>query len=98
MSALAGFCAVPAGGAGTVVAAVAVAAGELAGVCAAAGVSPAAARAIAHPINFIFTPVGTRWDGNARCRAPDLAASIGVAFRTLKQEFRRGVEGGLRAA
>jgi hypothetical protein len=30
--------------------------GGLAGVCAAAGVSPAAAKTIAHPISFIFTP------------------------------------------
>src|SRR6476619_1487104 len=32
-------------------------AGALAVVCAAAGVSPAAAKAIAHPISLIFTPV-----------------------------------------
>jgi hypothetical protein len=31
--------------------------GALAGVCAAAGVSPAAAKAIAHPISLIVTPV-----------------------------------------
>src|SRR5689334_9255610 len=49
-----GFCAVPAGGAG--VAAV-VWVGALAGACAAAGVSQAAAKAIAHPMCFISTPV-----------------------------------------
>jgi hypothetical protein len=61
-SGLVASCAVPAGGvvAGAA-ASVVVGAGEADGVCAAAGVSPAAAKAIAHPISLIFTP-GMRWE------------------------------------
>ena len=54
---------------------------------AAAGVSPAAARAIAHPINLIFTPVCIALGRRRENRAPDLAVSIGAAFPSLKQEF-----------
>jgi hypothetical protein len=58
-SGLPGFCAVPAGGVATGAAMfVWAGAGVLAGVCAVAGVSQAAARAIAHPIRLIFTPGG----------------------------------------
>jgi hypothetical protein len=48
-------------------------AGELAGVCAAAGVSPAAAKAIAHPISLIITPIAFMELGRATPR-PDLRA------------------------
>src|SRR5690348_6592718 len=86
-SGLSGFCAVPAGGVAVLgcaaaiiaawswvgwAAAVWAGAGELAGACAAAaGVSPAAARAIAHPINLIFTPVGMLF-GTQDADAPSL--------------------------
>ena len=43
--------------------------GALAGPCAAAGVSPAAANAIAHPISLIYTP-DSAWNWSAS--APDL--------------------------
>jgi hypothetical protein len=67
--------------------------GVLAGVCAAAaGVSPAAAKAIAHPINLIFTP-DMHWDWKARLRVPDLRASIGAAFRSLKRLFQDSTGG-----
>jgi hypothetical protein len=89
------FCAVPAGGAGIVAGAVLVEAfwaGGLAGACAAAaGVSQAAAKAIAHPIRLIFTP-GMRWVSSARLRAPDLRASIGAAFESLKRPFGDGIQ------
>ncbi|HEX6603942.1 MAG TPA: hypothetical protein VF027_03560 [Sphingomicrobium sp.] len=73
--------------------------GGLAGVCAAAGVSPAAAKAIAHPINLIFTPV-TSLGLAARGPAPpvDFAASIGAAFGSLKRLFGPTVEGPWPAA
>jgi hypothetical protein len=74
-------------------------AGELTGPWAAAGVSPAAAKAIAHPINLIFTPV-TSLGLEARGPAPpvDFAASIGAAFPTLKRLFGPSVEGPNAAA
>src|SRR5579864_6019842 len=50
------FWAKPAGGAAGCAGAGAVTAGVLAGACAAAGVSQAAANAIAHPIRLISTP------------------------------------------
>ncbi len=57
---------------------------------AAAGVSPAAAKAIAHPNNLIISPdvPGT---GNAAA-PPDLAVSISAAFRTLKRFIPATVE------
>ena len=62
-SGLFGNWAVPAGGVGTLAAGAAAAgavwAGGLADACAAAGVSQAAAKAIAHPIRFISTPVAS---------------------------------------
>src|SRR4051794_1796831 len=95
-SALPAFCAVPAGGVGIVAGAVVVDAfcvGALAGACAAAaGVSQAAAKAIAHPIRLIFTP-GMRWVSSARLRAPDLRASIGAALQSLKRLFRDVMDG-----
>src|SRR6478672_2910463 len=91
-SGLAASCAVPAGGVAGAVAGAAFWAfglGEPAGACAAAaGVSPAAAKAIAHPISLIFTPVACVGTGDARCRAPVLRVSIGAAFRTLKRLVR----------
>jgi hypothetical protein len=77
----------------------AVSAGADAGACAAAGVSPAAARAIASAINLIFTPV-TSLGLEARGPAPpvDFAASIGAAFPTLKRLFGPSVEGPNAAA
>jgi hypothetical protein len=48
--------------------------GGLACACAAAGVSPAAAKAIAHPINLIFTPVSVFGTGNAGPRFLEAAA------------------------
>ena len=59
------------------------------GACAAAGVSPAAARAIAHPISFIRTPVTWVGTGTLAARAPELGGLIGAAFRSLKRQFRR---------
>src|SRR4029453_3322082 len=68
------LCAVPAGGtsvvgcaSGGVVGAVTGWSGG--GTCGAAGVSPAAAKAIAHPISLIFTPVTVIGTEGARCRA-----------------------------
>jgi hypothetical protein len=78
--------AVPAGGVATALFWTGV--GELGAGCAAAGVSPAAARAIAHPINLIFTPVCIALGRRRENRVPDLAASIGAAFPSLKQDFR----------
>ena len=46
------------------------------GACAAAGVRPAAARAIAHPISFIFTPVTCGWGLEHRDRAPLNSAAL----------------------
>src|SRR5437764_9767823 len=82
VSGLPGFCAVPAGG----VAAAAAGAfwvDEPAWASAAAGVSPAAAKAIAHPISLIDTPAvpGT---GHADAH-PDLGRSIGAGFAALKR-------------
>ena len=81
---LAGSCAVPAGGVAAG-AARAGRAGALAGAWAAAGVSPAAARAIAHPISLIFTPVTIIGSRKRRVALPDLRASIGAASGTLKR-------------
>lgn len=72
--------------AGVVVAAVLVA-GELAGACAAAGVSQAAAKAITHPMCFISTP-GKRLEPEAQVRASAIAGSIGAALQSLKRPFR----------
>src|SRR5215213_3718983 len=67
-SGLPGFCAVPAGGVATLAAAEAFWLGALAGPCAAAGVSPAAAKAIAHPISLIEIPDSA---GTPDAGAPD---------------------------
>src|SRR3954465_12052934 len=84
-SGLVASCAVPAGGVAVVTAdGVGALAGGVAGPwAAAAGVSPAAAKAIAHPINLIGSPdvLGT---GSAVAPS-DLAASISAAFGTLKR-------------
>lgn len=92
-SGLFGFCAVPAGGvaalgcaAGGVPALGCAVVGELAGACAAAadaGVSPAAAKAIAHPISLIRSPdvLGTGY----RERGPASARSISAGFQSLKR-------------
>src|SRR5205085_9367241 len=55
------------------------------GVWAAAGVSPAAARAIAHPINRIVTPDTVIGTEKRRDAHPDLGASIGWPSGTLKR-------------
>ena len=92
-SGLFGSCAVPAGGvaaAGAVVAAAWLGAGACA--TAAAGVSPAAAKAITHPISFIDTPDSVPGTGSAEAR-PDLAGSIGAAFWSLKHDLGWGVAG-----
>jgi len=82
-SGLVASCAVPAGGV-AVVADETFSVGAVVGAwaAAAAGVSPAAAKAIAHPINLIISPdvLGT---GNAAA-PPGLAASISAAFDALK--------------
>src|SRR6476469_4308754 len=99
-SGLFGFWANPAGGAVGWVAAGAVAAGELAGACAAAGVSHAAAKAIAHPIRLISTPGHLLEPINAGARhrdcplyrrgfcEPQAPASI-IARAVLKGTFAR---------
>src|SRR6185503_11641454 len=80
-----GFCAKPAGGAAFGWAATgALAGGGLAGVCADAGVSQAAAKAIAHPIRFICTP-GDYLEPEAQVRATAVSGSIGAGFRSLKR-------------
>ncbi|HEX3422987.1 MAG TPA: hypothetical protein VHS33_06265 [Sphingomicrobium sp.] len=58
-------------------------AGALAGACAAAGVSQAAANAIAHPIRLITTP-GNILEPETQVRA-SFAGSIGAAFESLKR-------------
>ena len=63
----------------------------------AAGVSPAAAKAIAHPINLIFTPIAFVRLERVTPR-PDLPVSIGVGFGSLKRLSWRGVEGVADAA
>ena len=83
---LPGFWAVPA--CGVAAALLWTGVGALGADCATAGVSPAAARAIAHPINLIFTPVCIALGRRRENRAPDLAVSIGAAFPSLKPEFR----------
>ena len=83
-SGLPAFCAVPAGGCAVVAAATTFWLGALAEAWAAAGVSPAAAKAIAHPNSLIETPdSGERPDAGA----PDLRGSIGAAFQSLKRDF-----------
>ena len=87
-SGLVASCAVPAGG----VAAERRRGGSLAGrcacgTCAAAGVSPAAAKAIAHPISLICTP-DSAWNWEARMRARICDGSIGAGFRSLKRRSR----------
>ena len=80
--------AVPAGG--TVAGAAAVGwAGGLCWAWAAAGISPAAAKAIAHPINLIFTPVTSLGLEVAGPRLPKIAVSIGAGFESLKRLFSR---------
>jgi hypothetical protein len=55
---------------------------------AAVGVSPAAAKAIAHPINLIFTPVSA-YLGEVRDRASlEVERSIGAASESLKHLVR----------
>jgi hypothetical protein len=64
-------------------------AGALAVVCAAAGVSPAAAKAIAHPISLIFTPVSYALGRERETPRPiDFAVSISAGFQTLKRLFQ----------
>jgi hypothetical protein len=85
-SGLFGFWANPAGGAAFGWAAAGVLAdGELAGACAAAGVSQAAAKAIAHPILFISTP-DHMLEPKTQVRAAGIARSIGAAFGSLKRQ------------
>jgi hypothetical protein len=62
--------------------------GVLVGVCADAGVSQAAAKAIAHPIRFICTP-GDYLEPEAQVSATEVSGSIGVGFRSLKRLARR---------
>src|SRR4051812_4511396 len=93
-SGLVASCAVPAGGvAAGWAAAVVAGAVVLGGVCAAAGVSPAAAKAIAHPISLIFPP-GMRWDWRRECASPiDLLGSIGAGFPSLKRFVPQRLKG-----
>jgi orotate phosphoribosyltransferase len=74
-------------------------AGAFAGGCAATGVSPAAAKAIAHPISLIYTPASA---GTGTTDAAPLAGSIGSGFVRLKRlpslVIRRAVEGARRSA
>jgi len=65
----------------------------LAGACAAAGVRPAAAKAIAHPISFIHNPGCVQRDWKRRFALPDFGVSIGVGFRRLKHLFPTTVAG-----
>ncbi len=72
------------------------------GACApaAAGVIAAAARAIAHPINFIVTPIDSvAKDGPPVSGRPKIRGLIGGTFRSLKRSFgmhsTTGCEGGL---
>jgi len=69
-------------------AAAVLAGGELGCVCADAGVSQAAAKAIAHPIRFISTP-GDYLEPEAQVSATEVSGSIGVGFRSLKRLARR---------
>lgn len=94
----AGFCAVPAGEGAVADGAEGTEGfrvGALAVVWAAAGVSPAAAKAIAHPISLICTP-DSAWNRERGC-PPGFAGSIGAGFESLKRLIqlvvRRGVEG-----
>ena len=75
-SGLSGFWANPPGGTafGWAAAGMLVA-GALAGACAAAGVSQAAAKAIAHPIRFICTP-GNMVEPEAQVRAAEVWAAL----------------------
>ena len=70
----------------------------LAGACAAAGVRPAAAKAIAHPISFIHNPGCVQRDWKRRFALPDLRVSIGVGFESLKRLIPTTVDGVFRAA
>jgi hypothetical protein len=87
--------AVPAGGVAVEVEAVAFWAGALAVVCAAAGVSPAAAKAIAHPISLICTPDSVELGARMRTR---FSGSIGAGFRTLKRLFQDVIRGTVAGA
>ncbi len=58
--------------------------GEAAGACAAAGVSQAAANAIANPIRFICTP-DNMLEPKTQVRALGIVGSIGAAFCSLKR-------------
>ena len=54
----------------------------------AAGVSPIAARAIAHPINFIVTPIGSVGRRSPPVTAgPEIGGLIGRTSRSLKPVF-----------
>jgi orotate phosphoribosyltransferase len=101
-----GFCAKPAEGVGTLPAgkaagriplfgtvwtAAVLLAGELAGAWAAAGVSQAAAKAIAHPNRLICTP-GNLVEPETQVRAAGVVGSIGAAFQTLKRLMRSSAE------
>lgn len=78
------FCAEPTEGGAFGWAAAEVLGDELAGVCADAGVSQAAAKAIAHPIRFICTP-GDYLEPETQVRAAEVSGSIGAGFRSLKR-------------
>jgi hypothetical protein len=64
----------------------------------AAGVSPAAAKAIAHPISLIHFPGDLSWDWKRESRAPLLPLPISAAFRSLKHVISAGVEGAEKRA
>ena len=71
----------------------ALAEGAFAGACAAADVSEAAAKAIAHPMYFISTPVAC-WDRKRRAAPPEVVRPIGRAFGSLKRVMDMRMDGG----
>ena len=95
-SASVGLCAVPADG---VACALVTAGWVCAWACAAAGVIPAKARAIAHPISFIFTPV-TCIRTESATAPPEFRGLIGAGSRSLKRLAQENMnllkEGGSR--
>src|SRR5690348_9875317 len=72
--------------------------GALAGVCAAAGVSPAAAMAIAHPISLICTPVPVIGAHEARNCATGIWGLYKRGFPEPQAPAVLSVEGRVRAA
>jgi len=72
--------------------------GALAGVCAAAGVSPAAAKAIAHPISLIVTPVPVIGALAARDCATGIWLLYKRGFPEPQAPLPPSVEGGARGA